>query len=405
MEDPLERSGNAGKPGKIASWRGGAATTTLLFTLVVFLAGFAVISGIAGREHANAQLAEETQELAIPTVSVIHPKPAAPQQEIILPGNVQPYMDAPIYARTNGYLKKWYADIGTRVKAGQLLAEIDSPEVDQELQQARADLATAEANLRLAQITAARYKDLMKTQSVSQQDVDNATGNFQARQAAVESARFNVKRLQNMQSFEKIYAPFDGVITARHTDIGDLINSGSGGGLNNELFHIMAINRLRVYVNVPEVYSRDIRPGLHAYLTLDEFPGRKFDGVLVRDSDAMDNATRTLLTEVDVDNRSGALKPGDYAEVHFKLPSEAATFTVPINSLIFRAGGLQVATVTRSNQIALIPITPGRDFGTEMEVTAGLTGKEFIVENPPDSLVNGETVQVPKATTADQEDQ
>jgi RND family efflux transporter MFP subunit len=233
-------------------------------------------------------------------------------QEIVLPGDMQAYIDAPIYARTNGYLKSWTADIGARVKAGQLLAEIDAPEVDQQLQQARADLATAEANLRLAEITATRYMDLLKTDSVAQQDVDNATGSADARRTTVESARSNVKRLEDLQSFEKIYAPFDGVITARNTDIGALIDSGSSGGTTRELFHIAAVDRLRIYVNVPQIYSPHIRSGLRADLSLTEFPGRKFAGTVVRDSGAIDNSTRTLLTEIDVNNPTGELKPGSY---------------------------------------------------------------------------------------------
>jgi RND family efflux transporter MFP subunit len=358
---------------------------------------FVVTWGIAGRHQANAQLSQETRDLAIPTVMVVHPKRGAPQQEIVLPGDMQPYTDAPIYARTNGYLKSWHVDIGARVKAGQLLAEIDTPEVDQQLQQARADLATVEANLHLAETTATRYKDLMKTDSVSQQDVDNATGNYDARKTAVESAMSNVKRLEELQSFKKIYAPFDGVITARNTDIGALIDSGSGGGATRELFHIAAVSRLRVYVNVPQVYSPHIKSGLRAELTLAEFPGRRFEGSIVRDSGAIDNATRTLLTEIDVNNSAGLLKPGGYVEVHLKLASATTTFTLPVNSIIFRAAGMQVATVKNGKTIDLIPIVPGRDFGTEIEVLAGLQGDESVVINPPDALTNGEAVRLVQA--------
>ncbi len=251
---------------------------------MVLIVVIVVVWGVSSRRNANAQLSEETHELAIPTVAVIKPKLGAPQQEIVLPGNMQPFTDAPIYARTNGYLKSWSADVGAHVKSGQLLAEIESPEVDQQLQQARADVATAQANLHLADITATRYKDLLKTDSVAQQDVDNASGNYDARRTAVESAESNVKRLEELQSFEKIYAPFDGVITARNTDIGALIDSGSSGGTARELFHIAAVNRLRVYVNVPEIYSPHVKPGERADLILTEFPGRKFAGTVVRDS-------------------------------------------------------------------------------------------------------------------------
>jgi RND family efflux transporter MFP subunit len=373
---------------------GAAAMRAILLLLAVLAIVFIVIWGISSRRHANAQLSQETQELAVPTVNVVHPKRGTPQQEIVLPGNMQPYIDAPIYARTSGYLKKWQAEIGEHVKAGQLLAEIDAPEVDQQLLQARADLATAEANLHLAEITATRYKDLMKTESVSQQDVDNASGNFDARRTAVESAKSNVNRLQEMQSFEKIYAPFDGIITARNTDIGALIDSGSSGGANRELFHIAAINRLRVYVNVPQIYSQTIKAGLRADLILDEFPGRKFEGIVVRDAGAIDNATRSLLTEIDVDNPSGALKPGGYVEVHLKLPTSVTTFTLPVNAIIFRADGMKVAIVKDKKTIELVPITPGHDFGNEIEVVAGLKGDESVVANPPDSVANGQTVRV-----------
>jgi RND family efflux transporter MFP subunit len=359
-----------------------------------------VIWGISSRRNANAQLSQETRELAIPTVTVIHPKRGAPLQEIVLPGNMQPNTDAPIYARTSGYLKSWHVDIGAHVKAGQLLAEIDTPEVDQQLQQARDDLATAEANLHLAEVTATRYKDLMKTDSVAQQDVDNATGNFDARRTAVESARSNVKRLEDLQSFKKIYAPFDGVITARNTDIGALIDSGSSGGTARELFHIAAVSRLRVYVNVPQVYSPEIKAGLRADLSLAEFPGRHFEGIIVRDAGAIDNATRTLLTEIDVDNPSGVLKPGGYVEVHLKMPSAVMTFTLPVNTVIFKSAGMQIATAKDGKTIKLISITPGRDFGTDIEVLAGLKGDESVVINPPDSLTDGEPVRVAQTQAA-----
>ncbi|MBZ5661168.1 MAG: efflux RND transporter periplasmic adaptor subunit [Acidobacteriia bacterium] len=373
---------------------GSAATRAVLFLCMVIVLALAVIWGISSRRKTNAQLAQETQELAVPVVAVIHPKLGAPQQEIVLPGDMQPFTDAPIYARTNGYLKKWYVDIGARVKAGQLLAEIDAPEVDQQLQQARADLATAQVNLHLAEITATRYKELLKTESVAQQDVDNAIGNYDARNTAVASAQSNVKRLQEMQSFEKIYAPFDGVITARNTDIGALIDSGSSGGTARELFHIAAVYQLRVYVNVPQIYSANVRSGLRADLILNEFPGRKFEGTVVRNSGAIDSTTRTLLAEIDVNNPTGELKPGSYVEVHLKLPTSVTTFTLPVNATIFKSAGMQAATVKDGKTIALVPITPGRDFGAEIEVLAGLKAGDFVVVNPPDSLIDGEEVKI-----------
>jgi RND family efflux transporter MFP subunit len=390
----IERSASEGAKRVRSACSGSAATRAILLLFTVVVVAIIVIWGISSRRKANAQLSQETRELAIPTVTVIHPKRGAPLQEIVLPGDMQPYTDAPIYARTTGYLKSWHADIGAHVKAGQLLAEIDTPEVDQQLQQARADLSTAEANLRLADITATRYKDLMKSDSVAQQDVDNANGNYEARRTAVESARSNVKRLEELQSFKKIYAPFDGVITARNTDIGQLIDSGSSGGTLRELFHIAAVNRLRVYVNVPQVYSPHIKAGLHAQLTLAEFPGRHFDGMVVRDTGAIDNTTRTLLTEIDVNNLSGELKPGGYVEVHLNLPTSVTTFALPVNTIIFKSAGMQVATVKGGKNINLVAITPGRDFGTEMEILAGLKGDESVVINPPDSLTNGEPVRV-----------
>jgi RND family efflux transporter MFP subunit len=325
---------------------------------------------------------------------VVHPKAGAPQQEITLPGDMQPFIDAPIYARTSGYLKRWVVDLGAHVKSGQLLAEIDAPEVDQQLQQARADLANAEANDRLAEVTANRYKDLLKTDSVAQQDYDNANGNLEARKAALESAHSNLMRLEDMQAFEKIYAPFDGVITARNTDIGALIDPGSSGGTARELFHIAAVNHLRVFVNVPEAYSPLIKTGMPAQLTLAELPGRQFSGMLTRTSGAIDTATRTLLTEIDVDNRTGELKPGSYVEVHLKLPSSVTTFTVPVSAVIFKSAGEQLATVKDEKTISLVSITPGRDFGTEIEVLAGLKGNESIVINPPDSLTEGQTIRL-----------
>jgi RND family efflux transporter MFP subunit len=360
--------------------------------LVLLVAGAIVYRGIVSRVRAAARVRSETQELAVATVSVAKPKRIAPQQEIVLPGNIQAFIDAPIYARTNGYLKRWYVDIGGRVKAGQLLAEIDTPEVDQQLQQARADLATAKANYDLAQTTAARYEFLLKTDSVAKQDVDNAVGDAHAKKAMVDSAADNVKRLEQLQSFEKIYAPFDGVLTARNTDIGQLIDSGSASPAK-ELFHVAAVQTLRVYVNVPQVYSRSATPGVQAYLTLPQFPGRHFEGKLVRTAEAIDPASRTLLVEIDVANSTGELPPGAYAEVHLRLPSAASTVIVPVTSLIFRSEGLHVGVV-RDGKAVLVPITLGRDYGTEVEVISGLDAGEAVIINPPDSLVAGQEVRV-----------
>jgi RND family efflux transporter MFP subunit len=355
-----------------------------------------VIAGIIPRWRTRAALKTETHDLAIPSVAVIHPRLGAPQSEIVLPGNIQAFTDSPIYARTNGYLKKWYADIGARVEAGQLLAEIETPEVDQQLDQARADLNTSQANFRLSEITAARYQDLLKTDSVSKQDVDNANGDFEAKKAMVASAESNVRRLEQLQSFEKIYAPFQGVITARNTDIGHLINSGAGVPAT-ELFHIAAIRKMRVYVNVPQQYSQAVKPGITAYLTFQEFTGRRFKGELVRTADSIDSASRTLLVEVDADNASGEILPGAYTEVHLNVSSGAPALILPVSALIFRGNNLQVGTVQKvqnGDQARLATIILGHDLGSEVEVVSGLSANDSVIVNPPDSLIDGEIVRV-----------
>ncbi|MGC2422471.1 MAG: efflux RND transporter periplasmic adaptor subunit [Candidatus Acidiferrales bacterium] len=366
----------------------------LVAIAILIVVACIVIAGVIPRLRARAALRAETYDLAVPTVSAIHPKLGAPETEIVLPGNIQAFIDSPIYARTDGYLKNWYADIGAHVKKGQLLADIETPEVDQQLDQARADLNTAQANYSLSEITAKRYQGLLQTDSVSKQDVDNAVGDFQAKKAMVASAESNVKRLEELQSFEKIYAPFDGVITARNTDIGHLIDSGASGGTAMELFHIASTGVLRVYVNVPQQYSPSARPGLAADLTLEEFPGRRFPGKLVRTAKAIDPTSRTLLVEVDVENPDGTLLPGAYAEVHLKMPSGAPVAIVPAGALIFRSQGLQVGTVENGNRAELKDVTLGRDFGADVEVVSGLTANDLVIVNPPDSLVSGETVRV-----------
>jgi RND family efflux transporter MFP subunit len=359
-----------------------------------------LISGILERIHTNASLRTETADLAVPTVSVVQPKRSAPSQEIVLPGNVQPYITSPVFARTNGYLEHWYFDIGAHVKKGQLLAIISSPEVDQQLQQARSNLLTAQANLELASITKDRYQGLKKTNAVSQQDVDNAVGTYNANRAIVEADRAAVQQYTALVSFEKVYAPFDGVITARNTDIGDLINSGSNANAKTDLFHIAQPGMLRVYVNVPQEFSQQTKPGLTAELELEEFPGRTFTGKLVRTAEAINYATRTLLVEVDVNNPSGELLSGAYAEVHFKVPGEASTYIVPVDTLLFRKEGLNVAIV-ENGKAKLVPVVAGHDFGTSIEIVSGLQGNESVISSPPDSIVTGETVQIaaPQATT------
>jgi RND family efflux transporter MFP subunit len=387
------RSQEIGSPQKISRVRKVARPSFIAAGVIVVLAGV-IFAGVIPRLKARSQVRQETMEIAVPTVTVIRPQHAAPAQEIQLPGNIQPFTNAPIYARTNGYLKRWYFDIGAHVKAGQLLVEIESPEVDQQLQQARADLATAKANNDLAASTATRYEDLLKTDAVAKQDVDNAEGNSKAKKAMVDSAQYNVNRLEQLQSFEKIYAPFDGVVTARNTDIGDLIDSGATGGVAKALFQMASIQKLRVYVNVPQAYSQAATPGLTADLTFAEFPGKTFQGKLVRTANAIDVTSRTLLTEIDLDNPTGKLLTGAYTEVHLKLPSTVVTYLLPVTALIFRTNGLQVATVKNGTRAELTPITLGRDFGTQVEVVSGISDDDSVIISPPDSLVSGETVQI-----------
>ncbi|MDE3108533.1 MAG: efflux RND transporter periplasmic adaptor subunit [Acidobacteriota bacterium] len=387
--------GGVRRPRRRESGRG-----VVIAIVVLAVVAAIVIAGIVPRFKARAALKTETRELAIPTVAVIHAKPGDPRSEIVLPGNMQAFADSPIYARTNGYLKAWYHDIGSRVKKGDLLAVIESPEVDQQLDQARAELSTAQANFALARTTAERYQNLLKSGSVAKQDVDNAVGDFEAKKATVDSAEANVKRLEQLQSFEKVYAPFDGVITARNTDVGHLINSGAGSPAT-ELFHISSIRKLRVYVNVPQQNSASARPGLRAAITLPEFPGRHFSGTLVRTSESIDAVSRTLLAEVDVDNPTGELLPGAYAEVHFQIPNAAPALMLPVSSLIFRSQGMQVGTVDSGSRTVLKTITLGRDFGNEVEVIAGLDPGDSVIVNPPDSLVAGELVRVVSSREGD----
>lgn len=357
--------------------------------------------GIISRLRHAATVRAETTLMSVPSVSVATPERSSQLQEIVLPGNVQPFTSAPIYARTNGYLKTWYADIGAHVKKGQLLAVIETPEVDQQLQQSRSNLATSEANLELSEIIKNRYQGLLATHAVAQQDVDNAVGTYNANKSIVDANQANVNQLGTLQSFEKVYAPFDGIITARNTDVGQLISAGNSGNVKTDLFHISQPGKLRVYVNVPEQYSQAATPGLMADLTLAEFPGRKFQGKLVRTSDSIDYATRTLLAEIDVDNPTGELLSGAYTQVHLKVPGQTSSYLVPVSALIFRSHGLQVAVVKNGTAL-LIPVTPGQDYGERIEIVSGLQPRDTVIANPPDSLVSGQKVQVvqPAATAA-----
>ncbi len=382
----------SGKPAGNA-WRG----LLIVVVLGALALAFVVYTGITARARANTELQRATLAQSVPTVDVVNPKGGGGAQEVLIPGNMQAFIDTPIWARSSGYLKAWYVDIGTHVKAGQLLAVIESPETDQQLQQAREDLSTAQANLKLAQITAERYSNLFKTDSVAKQEVDNAVQDAAAKTTTVSASQANVRRLEQLVSYEKIYAPFDGVITQRNTDVGALIDAGSNTP-GKELFHLSSTSTMRVFVNVPEVYQRVAKPGVDAYLTLTEFPGKEFHGVIVRNANAIDAASRTLLVEVDVKNPSGQLLPGSYVSVHLKLPSKAEALTVPVSALIFRSEGLQVATV-RNGRTQLVKVIMGRDLGEEVELLSGIHKDDLVISNPSDSIVSGQQVQIasPKA--------
>src|SRR5579864_2125315 len=395
-ENAIQIGGNSPELNKVGG-RSHSYKQWLIVLLGLVAAVALVESGIWSRVRANAKLRTETSQIALTAVSVVSPQRTAPAQEIILPGNVQPFITSPIYSRTNGYLKQWYVDIGAHVKQGQLLAVIETPEVDQQLEQSLSNLNTAKANLALAEITMNRYEGLLKSKAVAQQDVDNAVGAYNANKAIVEANQANVKQVQALQSFEKIYAAFDGVVTARNTDIGDLINSGSSGGVKTDLFHIAQPGTLRVYVNVPEEYSQGVKVGMTASLALAEFPGRAFQGKLVRTADAINVTTRTLLIEVDVQNPTGTLLTGSYAEVHLQVPTQSSTYLIPVNSLLFRTEGLRVGIV-KDGKVALTTVTPGHDFGNEIEIVSSLKANDQVIINPPDSLVSAQQVQIVNAT-------
>src|ERR1700733_12005394 len=360
--------------------------------LAILIVGGAIVARFVGRAHAERVIARATLEAAVPSVNVIHPEAGAPNQEIALPGYTQAFTDTPVYARTSGYLKSWRVDIGARVKKGGLLAEIAPPEVDQQLRQARGELATARANLSLAAITAERNENLLKTRSVSAQDRDNAEGALAADKAIVQSNEGNVARLEQLRSYEKVYAPFDGIITARNTDIGALIDADANSP-SKELFHIAAIDTLRIYVAVPEVYSRAAQRGATANLTLYEFPGESFRGTLVLNANAIDISSRTLLLEVDVDNPTGRLLPGAYMVVHLTLPAAIQSVTLPANTLLFRKEGLSAALV-RDGHAQLVPVTIGRDYGDKVEILSGLQTADEVIIDPSDSLISGTAVRV-----------
>jgi RND family efflux transporter MFP subunit len=382
-------------PEPAAVRRGKGKLPIWLISAAVAVLGVSVFDGIHSRVAADTSLAAVATQSSIPTVRVTYPQSGQQIQKIDLPGNVQAFNDTPIYARTSGFLKRWYVDIGTQVHQGQLMAEIETPELDQQLQQGQADLKTAQANLDIAAITSKRWQNLLAKHAVSTQETDQALSDLAARQSAVSASEANVRRLQQLQAFEKITAPFDGVVTARNTDIGALVQAGANSAAQ-ELFHLAALNRLRVYIAVPEAYANAVTDGGKVALTEVDHPDENFTGVLVRNSNAIDPQSRTLNAEADVDNASRRLLPGAYVFVHLQLPGNPHSVTLPSNALLFRAEGLRAAVV-RQNQIVLTPVTIGHDYGSSVEVVSGLTPQDAVVLDPPDSLAAGATVKVIQA--------
>jgi len=358
-----------------------------LLVIAAVIAGVVVI-GILSRAAAEKKLEDTARAASIPTVSVTHPLSARLSPELSLPGNAQAYVETPIYSRTDGYLKSWYFDIGARVKTGQLMAVIETPELDEQLQVAQAQLKSSQANLDLANITSVRYQNLLKSNSVSKQETDQALSDAKAKQAAVEASNAAVRRLQQLQSFERVYAPFDGIVTERNTDVGQLIQGGSSP---HSLFHLAAIGTIRVFVPVPEAYAGAVRDGGTATLTLDEYPGRVFTGQIARNSNTIDPSSRTLNVEVDVANAKAEILPGAYVFVHFKVPDQIQGLTLPSNALIFRSAGLQVGLV-KEGRVQLVPVTISNDGGAVIEISSGLKAEDLVVLDPSDSLSTGQQV-------------
>jgi multidrug efflux pump subunit AcrA (membrane-fusion protein) len=387
-------------------------TVTILVVLFI-IAVVIAITGIIPRMHARAALRKETDNMAVPDVAVVSPQIGQPMQEVLLPGTIQAHGSAPIYARTNGYVKAWYHDIGAHVSKGELLAVIETPELDRQVDEARANLNTAKANLGLAQVTAQRYEGLRGTEAVSKQSIDTATQTESAQSASVAVAQQSLNQLLEMQSFERVYAPFDGIVTARNVDVGQLVDSGSNGGTGSssnpggnvsaegnvlngpqELFHISSMDTVRIFVNVPGVYVSEARPGVKTNIDVPGYPGRIFKGTIVRTAHAIDLNTRTLLVEVDIPNPKHELLPGAYGQVHLQLPITHPALIVPVDALLFRSEGLRVVTVDAQNHAHLQVITVGRDWGTKIEVLTGLTAQDRVINNPPDSITENEAVHM-----------
>ena len=377
----------------------------LVVTLVLAVSlGTAIYAGIVTRIAERTRLELAVEESSIPLVSVVRPVPGAAAEEIQLPGNVMAFVDASIYARTSGYLKHWKFDIGSHVESGQLLAEIETPEVDRQLEQARADLAKAEADVAQAQVKAIRWAQLLKDRAVSGEENDEAAADLAAKKATAESRRASVRRLEQMQSFEKVVAPFAGVITARNVDIGDLVDAGAGAQ-PKELFHLAALDKMRVFVAVPAIYAEAAVNGGEATLTLDQFPGRIFHGHVARNANTIDLATRTLKVEVDVDNPDGSLMSGAYAMVHLKVgrahEGKSPSVTIPANTLLFRAEGPSVALL-RKDHAEVVPVKIGRDYGKTVEIISGLQAADELVLDPSDSLITGMPLRASRTSGKDQ---
>ncbi|MHB1935064.1 MAG: efflux RND transporter periplasmic adaptor subunit [Acidobacteriaceae bacterium] len=407
--------GPQGAPRKLSLGPTPQATRRALAIVVLLLivAVAVAITGIVPRMRARAALRQQTDGMAVPEVAVVTPRMGKPMQEVLLPGTIQAYTDAPIYARTNGYVKAWYHDIGTHVHKGELLAVIETPELDRQVDEARANLNTAEANLRLANVTAQRYQGLRGTDAVSKESIDTASQTESAQTASVAVAQQSLNQLLEMQSFERVYAPFDGVVTARNVNVGQLVDSGSNGGTGSssnpggnvntgatamngpqELFHVSSMDTVRIFVNVPGVYVSEARPGVTTNIDVPGYPGRVFKGTIVRTANAIDLNTRTLMVEVDISNRKHELLPGAYAQIHLQLPIAHPALIVPVDTMLFRSEGLRVVTVDAQDHAHLQAITVGRDWGTQIEVLSGLTPQDRVINNPPDSITENEAVHV-----------